>query len=429
MAMNVGPASGDDEPMIEMNMTPLIDVMLVLLIMFIITIPIQTHAVKMNLPVAPSAPPPQPPQIVRIDVDFDGSIGWNGTMLADRHELDGARPLAGDHGIPSVGGDGETARLRLGVGKVEHGAGDAVVGDPQRRQGAFAPFARQDETPAAGERDVGAPDEVLGRGIRAETAVPQAPVGRVGDCRASRREGPGRRVTGVGEHLAGELGDDVDMGAGLVDDQMARAAAGRGGDGGRVERRESSVVAEEVLREEVLAERDDIEMGCAGRDGVGVAPGDLGDRVADPALPVEDPGGRLAGVVCRASEDTPAVRERQVVVSGPVDVSEPGEGAGRAVEAEGVDALVVAVRGPLGRGIHEVAVLVDNEGRAAPADRGGGQRLEALTGGVEREGRDRGIGGIGNEDEVGSHEVTVPIGPDPSTGVTGERAGCGRHTG
>ncbi len=88
MAINPGPAAGDDEPMIEMNMTPLIDVMLVLLIMFIITIPIQTHAVKMNLPVAPSAPPPQPPQIVRIDVDFDGSIGWNGTMLADRHELE-----------------------------------------------------------------------------------------------------------------------------------------------------------------------------------------------------------------------------------------------------------------------------------------------------------------------------------------------------
>ena len=88
MAMKLGAGGGDDEPMIEMNMTPLIDVMLVLLIMFIITIPIQTHAVKMNLPVAPSAPPPQPPQIVRIDVDFDGSIGWNGTMLADRHELE-----------------------------------------------------------------------------------------------------------------------------------------------------------------------------------------------------------------------------------------------------------------------------------------------------------------------------------------------------
>ena len=91
MAMNLGSGSGSDgdsEPLTEMNMTPLIDVMLVLLIMFIITIPIQTHAVKMNMPIGPSAPPPKPPEIVRIDVDFDGTIGWNGTIVADRSELE-----------------------------------------------------------------------------------------------------------------------------------------------------------------------------------------------------------------------------------------------------------------------------------------------------------------------------------------------------
>ena len=88
MAMNLGSGGGDEEPLIEMNMTPLIDVMLVLLIMFIITIPIQTHAVKMNMPVNTSAPPPKPPEIVRIDVDFDGTIGWNGSIVADRHELE-----------------------------------------------------------------------------------------------------------------------------------------------------------------------------------------------------------------------------------------------------------------------------------------------------------------------------------------------------
>jgi biopolymer transport protein ExbD len=86
--MNLGSGGGDDEPLTEMNMTPLIDVMLVLLIMFIITIPIQTHAVKMNMPIGPSAPPPKPPEIVRIDVDFDGTIGWNGTIVADRNELE-----------------------------------------------------------------------------------------------------------------------------------------------------------------------------------------------------------------------------------------------------------------------------------------------------------------------------------------------------
>ena len=85
MSMNSG---GDDDMMVDINTTPLIDVMLVLLIMFIITIPIQTHAVKMNMPVNQSATPPRPPGIVRIDVDFDGTIGWNGTIVADRHELE-----------------------------------------------------------------------------------------------------------------------------------------------------------------------------------------------------------------------------------------------------------------------------------------------------------------------------------------------------
>ena len=87
MGMQVGEQS-DDGVMIDINTTPLIDVMLVLIIMLIITIPIQTHAVKMNMPVGPSAAPPKPPEIVRIDVDFDGTIGWNGQIIADRAELE-----------------------------------------------------------------------------------------------------------------------------------------------------------------------------------------------------------------------------------------------------------------------------------------------------------------------------------------------------
>ena len=85
MAMQVGESSSDDV-MIDINTTPLIDVMLVLIIMLIITIPIQTHAVKMNMPIAPSAQPPKPPEIVRIDIDFDGTIGWNGTVV-EKDEL------------------------------------------------------------------------------------------------------------------------------------------------------------------------------------------------------------------------------------------------------------------------------------------------------------------------------------------------------
>ena len=87
MAMQVGEQS-EDGVMIDINTTPLIDVMLVFIIMLIITIPIQTHAVKMNMPIAPSAPPPRPPEIIRIDVDFDGTIGWNGVIVATREELE-----------------------------------------------------------------------------------------------------------------------------------------------------------------------------------------------------------------------------------------------------------------------------------------------------------------------------------------------------
>jgi biopolymer transport protein ExbD len=88
MAMNVGSGGDEGDVMVDINTTPLIDVMLVLLIMFIITIPIQTHAVKMNMPIGPSSVPPKPPEIIRIDVDFDGRIGWNGEVIPDRATLE-----------------------------------------------------------------------------------------------------------------------------------------------------------------------------------------------------------------------------------------------------------------------------------------------------------------------------------------------------
>ncbi len=88
MSMNVGGGSKELEPMMEVNTTPLIDVMLVLIVMLIITIPIQTHAVKLNMPVGNPPPPTVPPVIVQIDVDFDGSILWNGEILANRDDLE-----------------------------------------------------------------------------------------------------------------------------------------------------------------------------------------------------------------------------------------------------------------------------------------------------------------------------------------------------
>ncbi|MEO5701892.1 MAG: biopolymer transporter ExbD [Casimicrobiaceae bacterium] len=81
MAMNVGRSSGDPEVMIDINTTPLIDVMLVLLVMLIITIPIQLHSVNLNMPVGIPPPPLVEPQVLRIDIDPSGRVFWNGEFL------------------------------------------------------------------------------------------------------------------------------------------------------------------------------------------------------------------------------------------------------------------------------------------------------------------------------------------------------------
>jgi biopolymer transport protein ExbD len=88
MAMTPGPTGGEDDPMMEMNMTPLIDVMLVLIIMLIITIPIQNHAINLNMPVGTPPPSKVLPKIVDIEVAADGSISWDGAVIADRARLD-----------------------------------------------------------------------------------------------------------------------------------------------------------------------------------------------------------------------------------------------------------------------------------------------------------------------------------------------------
>jgi biopolymer transport protein ExbD len=91
MAMSAGTAEG--EPMMDINTTPLIDVMLVLLIMFIITIPIQTHAVKLDLPVDQpnQTPPPVDPVKNKIVISQAGQVTWNGVpvdMVTLRQYLD-----------------------------------------------------------------------------------------------------------------------------------------------------------------------------------------------------------------------------------------------------------------------------------------------------------------------------------------------------
>jgi biopolymer transport protein ExbD len=99
MAMQVGGGNPNDpDVMVDINTTPLIDVMLVLLIMLIITIPIQLHSVNLNMPVGNPPPPIRPPVVIAVDVDFDGTIYWNGATIPDRasleeHLIDVARQL------------------------------------------------------------------------------------------------------------------------------------------------------------------------------------------------------------------------------------------------------------------------------------------------------------------------------------------------
>ena len=85
--MGMAAGSGEGRSYSDINMTPLIDVLLVLLIIFIITIPSQTHAVKIDNP-SHSQPPSTPPEVIDLSIDFDGTLQWNKTTV-DRATLQG----------------------------------------------------------------------------------------------------------------------------------------------------------------------------------------------------------------------------------------------------------------------------------------------------------------------------------------------------
>jgi biopolymer transport protein ExbD len=74
-------------PMADINVTPMVDVMLVLLVIFIITAPLFTHAIKLDLPTAQSAIAPQQPETISLSIDGDGKIFWNNDAI-DQKELD-----------------------------------------------------------------------------------------------------------------------------------------------------------------------------------------------------------------------------------------------------------------------------------------------------------------------------------------------------
>ncbi|RKG38146.1 ExbD/TolR family protein [Acinetobacter rongchengensis] len=90
MGMNVGSNKDDDDVMLDVNMTPLIDVMLVLLIMFIITIPIPNNSINIDLP--NGAPPPptneKPPEPITLRIDAQGKLFWNGQPVENKQALE-----------------------------------------------------------------------------------------------------------------------------------------------------------------------------------------------------------------------------------------------------------------------------------------------------------------------------------------------------
>jgi len=89
MAMSVGTGSG--QAMCDINTTPLIDVMLVLLVTLIVSLPIMTHAVKLDMPDVshPPPPPPTPPEVIDLEIDFDGTVVWNGSAVTGMDQLEG----------------------------------------------------------------------------------------------------------------------------------------------------------------------------------------------------------------------------------------------------------------------------------------------------------------------------------------------------
>src|SRR5204862_262880 len=91
MAMSVGSGGGGEvKVMATINTTPLVDVMLVLLIIFLMTLPIITNTVNVALPKAanPPPPPPTPPEVIELEIDFDGTVVWNGTPVSSLQQLE-----------------------------------------------------------------------------------------------------------------------------------------------------------------------------------------------------------------------------------------------------------------------------------------------------------------------------------------------------
>ena len=127
MGMNVGSSSGSGEPevMMDVNTTPLIDVMLVLLVMLIITIPIQLHSVNLDLPAGNPPPPTKEPVVHEVFIDFDGTVFWDGTPLANHQAVEAK--------LAEVAAEPDQSEVHIKPNKlVEYGNVAAVMAAAQR---------------------------------------------------------------------------------------------------------------------------------------------------------------------------------------------------------------------------------------------------------------------------------------------------------
>jgi len=127
MGMNVGSSSGSEEPevMMDVNTTPLIDVMLVLIVMLIITIPIQLHSVNLDMPPPSTSVPLKDPVVHVVLIDFDGKVYWDENELPN-HEAAEAK-------LAEVAAEADQAEVHIKPNKLaEYGAVAAVMASAQR---------------------------------------------------------------------------------------------------------------------------------------------------------------------------------------------------------------------------------------------------------------------------------------------------------
>ncbi|RZL40002.1 MAG: biopolymer transporter ExbD [Rubrivivax sp.] len=127
--MNVGSSSGDGEPdvIMDVNTTPLIDVMLVLLVMLIITIPIQLHTVNLDMPPPSSNPPQDEPVVHTVMIDFDGTVYWDENALPTLDAVNAKMQEIGEKPVS------EQAEIHIKPNKlVDYGVVAAVMASAQR---------------------------------------------------------------------------------------------------------------------------------------------------------------------------------------------------------------------------------------------------------------------------------------------------------